>query len=113
MYVVERKSLVTRVGTMLSTAIRDGMVTKEQAIAGVRAGIDQLHALGWAHCDITIDNVFVDETGVVFLDDLEYLTPIDSPPPHLIRVSRDARPATARALDELQYRSMEFDIRAL
>jgi serine/threonine protein kinase len=43
------------------------------------AGVHQLHALGLAHTDIKVDNVFVDTSGVAFLDDLEYVVPVASP----------------------------------
>ena len=38
-----------------------------------------LHGLGFAHTDIKMDNVFV-ENGVAFLDDLEYLREVTDPP---------------------------------
>jgi hypothetical protein len=40
-----------------------------------------LHALGFAHTDIKVDNVFV-ANGVAFLDDLEYLRDVHGPPRH-------------------------------
>ena len=42
-------------------------------------GIKDLHCLGFAHTDIKIDNVFV-ENGVAFLNDLEYLREVTGPP---------------------------------
>jgi serine/threonine protein kinase len=48
----------------------------------VSKGLEELHAIGFAHCDVCIANVFIDFNGIVFLDDLEYLTPINDPPPH-------------------------------
>lgn len=41
-------------------------------------GIADLHALGFAHTDIKVANVFVDNT-TAFLGDLEYVVPITAP----------------------------------
>lgn len=41
----------------------------------VTIGVAQLHVLGFAHTDIKVDNIFVDN-GTAFLDDLEYVTPV-------------------------------------
>ena len=41
-------------------------------------GVSALHRLGIAHTDIKVSNVFV-ETGTAFLDDLEYVVPLESP----------------------------------
>ncbi len=43
----------------------------------ISAGVADLHALGFAHTDIKIANVFVDK-GVAFLDDLEYVVKTDA-----------------------------------
>ena len=43
-------------------------------------GVLALHRLGIAHTDIKVSNVFVEtETGTAFLDDLEYVLPLESP----------------------------------
>ena len=74
----EKSILIMRLGVQLRTALANGSTTREVAIASVRAGLDQLHQLGLAHCDVKVGNVFVDFNGVVFLDDIEYLTPVHS-----------------------------------
>ncbi len=62
----------------------------------IALGVKELHEIGFAHCDISLNNIFVEfGTNVVFLDDLEYLTPILDKPPHLTRISFDLEPATA------------------
>jgi tRNA A-37 threonylcarbamoyl transferase component Bud32 len=69
----------------------------------VDLAIKQLHAIGIAHCDICVDNVFVDslaDGGAVFLGDLEYCRSTKSPPP--VGVKRAHNVATAEALDLAQ-----------
>lgn len=40
-------------------------------------GVAQLHALGYAHTDIKLANIFVDDdSGDAFLDDLEFVRPV-------------------------------------
>ena len=41
-------------------------------------GVADLHALGYAHTDIKVDNIFVDN-GTAFLDDLEYVVETSAP----------------------------------
>jgi hypothetical protein len=100
-----RKTIVIkRIGKRLLTALRERLVTKEQIIAQLRLAIGQLHEIGFAHCDICLENAFYDEsTNSVFIDDLEYLTPAGDPPPHHTRIPNDGTiPSTAGELDELQ-----------
>jgi hypothetical protein len=100
-----RKTItITRIGKQLLTALRERLVTKEQIRTQLQEAIAQLHTIGLAHCDICLENAFYDEsTNSVFLDDLEYLTPVEDPPPHYTRISMDRpRPATASELDILQ-----------
>ena len=60
--------------------------------------------------DIKVANIFVDSDNVVFLDDIEYLTPVDSTewerpfPPN-----RD-RPVTAQDLDEYQFEKFKLEL---
>jgi predicted unusual protein kinase regulating ubiquinone biosynthesis (AarF/ABC1/UbiB family) len=77
--------MITRVGRRISDALRDG-ISKQVIYDGFVAGVKQLHAHGFAHCDISISNVFVDDKGLAFLVDLEYLTPLNDPPPHKTRI---------------------------
>lgn len=71
----------------------------------------ELHDLGFAHCDLKLFNVFIDSrTGEVFLDDLEYLTQLDDPLPHItnlpIGVTED-RVHCARDLDHYQLEAIK------
>ena len=69
--------LITRIGHKLRTALLHGRITAEKAIADIQAGVAQMHERRIAHTDLKVDNVFVD-VGVAFLDDLEYITQIDT-----------------------------------
>ena len=88
-------------------------MVKEQ----VRAGLNSLHGIQLAHCDISINNVFIDMNGgTVFLDDLEYLTPIYDPPPHRTRLPHGIKPnaiTTAIELDEAQFKNFCCDLTTL
>ncbi len=99
----ERSVMITRIGVPLTTAIAEGRTNKRAAEEGVRAGLDQLHQLGYAHCDVKVANVFVDSSDIVFLDDIEYLTPVAST--EWVRPFRNdvQRPVTAGDFDELQF----------
>lgn len=95
--------LVTRVGHRLQDAINKGLISKATALDHVRLGLDELHTMGLAHCDVVRENVFVMD-GIAFLDDLEYLTPINRPAPLTARWSVDKNGnLSAKQLDELLY----------
>lgn len=98
--------LITRVGRTLRNALKERIITKAQVLANVRDGIQELHNAGFAHCDIRIDNIFVDERGA-FVDDLEYLTPTNEHPPNFNHIQNHAKPKTARDLDALQLVNFE------
>eukprot|EP01038_Epipyxis_sp_PR26KG_P009143 gene9143-12329_t len=66
---------ISRIGRLVSDCRRNNEITKEQISKGILAGLEQLHSIGLAHTDISITNSFVDKDGVVFIVDLEYLTP--------------------------------------
>jgi hypothetical protein len=101
---------ITRLGHCLKKAIFDKTITKEAAFEQIQEGVNELHGIGFAHCDLSLNNVFVDiDANVVFLDDLEYLTPVNDIPPHSIRCG-DAQPNTAEELDNLQLTSLWIDI---
>lgn len=100
--------MITRVGRRVIDAIRDG-VSKLDIYNGVVAGLQQLHAHGYAHCDISINNVFVDDNGA-FLDDLEYLTPVKDSPPHQTRIPANTNATTAEELDDLQLKSFALEL---
>jgi hypothetical protein len=53
-----------------------------------------------------IDNVYIADDGIVFLDDLEYLTPVNDPPPHFTRLPygvTEDQVVTALKLDDFQF----------
>lgn len=108
--VKERSVMITRIGTMLSTAIANGRVTRQAAEDGVRLGLDQLHAIGYAHCDIKVANVFVDSNNIVFLDDIEYLTPIANTEWERPFPDDQERPITARDLDDYQFELFRLEL---
>lgn len=109
-----RSILITSIGYMAIHVLgrinddsqRQEMYTK--MIREVRMGLDSLHELGFAHCDLCIDNVFYEEAmNRFFLDDLEYLTPVeDAAPIKNMRLSDGmAVPESAKQLDELNFQS--------
>ena len=71
--------IITRVGYRLKDALRNELTNKNQVMEDVKAGLEELHLNGFAHGDIRIENVFVDQNGISFLDDLEYLSSIGEP----------------------------------
>jgi hypothetical protein len=76
--------LVQRIGRQLKGCIIDGTVSKESAYHQIAMGVEELHRIGFAHCDICVSNCSVDVSGptpVVFLNDLEYVRLVDMPPP--------------------------------
>mgnify|MGYP003387105700 FL=1 len=95
---------IHRVGSRLQDALRARTMNKQEVYQQVQQGLEQLHSLGYSHCDVCMDNVFVDfveDGGVVFLGDLEYCTANDdAPPTHIKRA--DKRAKTAIALDGIQ-----------
>ena len=93
--------LITRVGITLRNALRERIISKAQVLSDVKDGIQELHDAGFAHCDIRIDNIFVDERGAC-VGDLEYLTPTNEHPPNFNHIQNGAKPKTARELDTLQ-----------
>jgi hypothetical protein len=107
-----RAIMMTRIGRRIEDAIRIKKVSKDNIYNGVVEGLTQLRDIGFAHCDISINNVFVDENGV-FLGDLEYLTPLNSPPPHLTRISANSIVSTAQELDILQLKTFALELQRL
>jgi len=95
---------ITTVGSRLSDAIRARHLDKEDVFAQVSHAVHQLHRNGIAHCDICVDNIFVDsleDGGQIFLGDLEYCCEIDSEPRPDIRRA-DYRARSAGDLDDIQ-----------
>ena len=85
-------------------------------IEQVRLGLDELHSIGLAHCDISVDNVLIDDNGVVFLGDLEYLTPVNEPAPHFTRLPAGVtadQVQSAGHLDDWQFEVFSAQVHAL
>jgi hypothetical protein len=106
---------ILSLGRKLSTCIGDGTVSKGVAFDHIASAVNELHSIGYAHCDICVNNCFVDTAGVVFLDDLEYVRPADMPPPtdpgknHRLPFGA-ILPPTARELDILQLQSFQLEL---
>lgn len=79
---------INRIGRRLRGAIAHGF-SKQTALQHVEEGIKQIHALGLGHGDVSLNNIFVDDTGVAFISDLEYSAPLESV------VARERRPPQA------------------
>jgi hypothetical protein len=103
---------ISRVGVELRCAVHADLITRQEAIDGVRAALDQLHEAGWAHCDVHAGNVFVTSDGVVFLDDLEYLVRADGNIiAHNLRLPHGTVPPTNPCeLDDLQFKAFRADV---
>lgn len=117
-YRVDASSIfITSVGFMAKKVlsnIQDGADRKamrDKMIQEVKDGLDSLHFLKLAHCDLCLDNVFYEESsqscpsGRFFLEDLEYLTPFDGAIPNKnLRLPQGCvRPSSVKDLDHLNY----------
>ena len=110
-----RSITITRVGSTLSDAIRVRHLNREDVFEQVSRGIAQLHANGFAHCDICVDNIFVDsleEGGQAFLGDLEYCGGKDSKPRSGTKRT-DVRAKTAEELDNFQLVKLRDELASL
>jgi hypothetical protein len=107
----ERTVIVLRVGYMLIDAIQKGIIRRDEVVQQIKNAVLQLHEVGFAHCDICVRNVFVDmeEPHVAFLDDLEYLTGLEDPPPSVSNCPNPP-PAVARDLDVYQMNLFICDV---
>jgi hypothetical protein len=110
----DRSIMITRIGNRLTLAnmAKQGL-TKESVVEQVLLGLQELHNIGFAHCDVSVENVFVDECGVVFLGDLEYLTPVDDPAQHFTRLPAgvaDAEVSRAQQLDDYQFQRFTAEV---
>ncbi len=104
---------ITSVGRKLVDAITLQRVTKEDALDQITSAVAQLHSIGIAHCDICIDNVFVDvHNNVVFLGDLEYCQPKGDDPPRGIRRAHQGA-TTAEELDARQLETLTDELARL
>ena len=48
--------MISRVGWQLVSALKFGKVLKKDALNQIQ--LDELHGQGFAHCDISVDNIF-------------------------------------------------------
>jgi hypothetical protein len=93
---------ILRVGSRLKDVVT--LVDKVVIFEQIKAGIIELHNLGFAHCDICAENVFVEFFGKdykAFLGDLEYLQPMALAPP--IGLNRSHEVSSAEDLDWRQF----------
>ena len=104
-----KKIIITRIGATLPVALATRRLDKLAAFEQVKRGVEQLHSIGYAHCDICIDNIFVDDDNIVFVGDLEYCCPIDGPPPVGIKRSSECA-HTAGQLDEIQLERLKNEL---
>jgi hypothetical protein len=103
---------ITRVGSKLRDVFRLRGLDRAGILRQVELGVSQLHANAIAHCDICVDNIFVESVeygGRVFLGDIEYCCAIDSPAPKDLRRS-DRRARTAEELDLLQLEKFKDEL---
>jgi len=102
--------LITRVGIPLRDALSRNFITYIVAIEHIRLALEELHSIGFAHCDVVVDNVFVDQ-GVAFIDDLEYITPCDEAAPATSRwnVAQEGH-ITALQLDNLLFSAFVLEM---
>jgi hypothetical protein len=113
--VIDDKSIIiTRIGNKLSLVnMNCANLTKEMVVSQVRRGLNELHDIGLAHCDLMVSNVFIDSNGVVFLGDLEYLTPVNDPAPNFNRLPAGISAEQVRSaghLDELQFQVFTAEV---
>jgi hypothetical protein len=110
----DRSIMITRVGSRLTLGnMAQQGLTKESVVAQVQLGLQELHDIGFAHCDVSVENVFIDERGVVFLGDLEYLTPVDDKAPHFTRLPAgiaEDQVTSARQLDDHQFQRLTAEV---
>ena len=106
--------LITRVADKLTAAIHAEKISREQTITHISLAVQELHLINLAHCDIVIDNVFVDDAGVAFLGGLDYLTPVNDPAPWSTRWNPAENPdLTAAQLDTLLLSKFAADVMRL
>jgi hypothetical protein len=104
---------ITKIGLKLQTALVTHSLDKSDVLRQVKAAVEQLHSIGYAHCDIFPDNVFVDlNSSLIFLGDLEYCQEMMLPPPTGLRGS-NACAKTAKELDLLQLENFETELVSL
>ena len=118
--------LITSVGYMAKDFLRRVHDPESKAqlevklIEDVREGLNSLHNLSLAHCDLCLENVFYEEArddkpGRFFIGDLEYLTPLQEPVPlKNLRLFQGASvPSIPLELDELNFCSLGSEVALL
>lgn len=89
---------IYRIGKTLTQAISNGF-NKDTAYRHIQAGLEQLRELDLGHGDIKMNNIFVDDNDVAFLDDLEYCAPLGT------IIPKERRPANITNVRNIE----EFD----
>lgn len=72
-------------------------------------GVADLHARGYAHTDIKVTNIFVDQ-GIAYLDDLEYVVRTSAPARREGQGLAEAAGQTAREQDLAQLELLAGDV---
>jgi predicted unusual protein kinase regulating ubiquinone biosynthesis (AarF/ABC1/UbiB family) len=89
---------INRVGKTLIHAISTGF-NKDIAYQHIQAGLEQLRSLGLGHGDIKVNNIFIDDNDIAFLDDLEYCASLGT------IIPEERRPAAVTNVRKIE----EFD----
>ena len=102
---------ISRVGVRLKDVFHKRKMDKEFVLEQVELAVQQLHSHGFAHCDICIDNLFVDTDAEakVFIGDLEFCRRVGDAPPAGIRRT-DERATTAEELDGFQLQELREEL---
>ncbi len=101
---------IHRIGNKLRNVICN--LSKQSVLAQVESGIKQLHEINYAHCDICLDNIFVEENGTVFLGDLEYCRiKTDKPPIDTKRAEESAE--SSEILDLMQFEKLKDELASI
>lgn len=104
---------ISTVGHKLGYAIHMLGLDKAEVWRQIQQAVEQLHGLGFAHCDICADNVFVNlVNNVVFLGDLEYCQRKEDPAPQGLRRS-DPQARTGEDLDFIQLDQLRDELARL
>jgi len=101
---------IHRIGNKLRNVISN--LDKQDVLAQVESGMKQLHEMNYAHCDICLDNIFVEDNGTVFLGDLEYCRiKTDKPPTDINRAEDSA--VSSEDLDLMQLLKLKDELASI
>jgi hypothetical protein len=106
---------ITRLGSRIKDVFRPRSLDRADVLRQIQLGVNQLHANAFAHCDLCLDNIFVDsieDGGRIFLGDIEYCCASDHQAPTDLRRS-DRRARTAEDLDLLQLEKLKDEFALL